>query len=262
MGLKRVLGTAYRQVFKSLRHVGVRRLPVRVNSEWTVWPVEMWDGLRFDHEDYMANALRQRLSPGMGFADIGAHFGIWSGVAARLVGPEGKVVAAEPSPAFDMLSLYLKDRRNVILNQVAVGSKEGTTSFVAQGNTMSGAVVGEVTKINEKMNPGVPLTEITVSIVTLDSLLSAYNVPRWLIKIDVEGYEAEVLRGATNLLKANHTDWIVEIHPKQMELSGSRDTDISDIFTSHGYEVRTLHRNPNTIYTITASRPQGGGGGK
>jgi FkbM family methyltransferase len=69
------------------------------------------------------------------------------------------------------------------------------------------------------------------SVVTLDSLAVDLPPPR-LVKIDVEGAELEVLRGAVRVLREARPVWIVEVH-------GSVDP-VTDYFRHHGYQVRRI----------------------
>jgi hypothetical protein len=71
----------------------------------------------------------------------------------------------------------------------------------------------------------------------------------------VEGFELEVLRGRTGLLK-RHTvaAFVIEVHPRQLRLLGGSEEELVALLGEHGYETRVIDRNPNTIYTIVAEK--------
>ena len=78
-------------------------------------------------------------------------------------------------------------------------------------------------------------------------------VPR-LAKIDVEGFELEVLKGAADLLSSgsDRPKLLVEIHPPQLNLSGGSDALLFQFLKEHGYEWEVIDRNPNSLYSIIA----------
>ena len=73
-----------------------------------------------------------------------------------------------------------------------------------------------------------------------------------LIKVDVEGFELEVLKGATGLLSTSRPILIMEIHPPQLDLSDGSEAQVFELLTGHGYGWEVIDRNPNSLYTIIA----------
>jgi hypothetical protein len=70
--------------------------------------------------------------------------------------------------------------------------------------------------------------------ISLDSLASQMPLP-CLIKVDVDGGEADVLRSATNLLRAGKVDWLIETHSREVEGA------CRAILGAAGYKVRVIH---------------------
>ncbi|MEM2045735.1 MAG: FkbM family methyltransferase [Candidatus Bathyarchaeia archaeon] len=139
------------------------------------------------------------LKEGMTVLDIGAHHGFYTILAAKKVGPSGRVIAFEPSPRERRRLLrHLKLNRctNVKVEPLALASKEGeTTLFLVDGRD---------TGCNSLRPPAVsePTKEITVSTMALDSYLEKEGIYRVdFIKMDVEGAELEVLKGAKRFLE-------------------------------------------------------------
>jgi FkbM family methyltransferase len=233
---------------------GAKSLPSHFNGRWVRFSPKCWAGLEQKYEPYMARAIQAELGPGGVFLDVGSHFGLWSVYAARIVGTTGKVFAFEPSPAFEVL------RENAALNSsiqafnIGVGARNGDAMFFDQGQASSGSFVSEVTKINERFQPSVPIDGKKVKIYTLDTLVEELGVRPDLIKMDVEGFEFEVTRGAENVLRNVHPALLIEVHPPQLKLSGSCDQALFDLLRSEGYAFEEIDRNPNSIYTVLAKR--------
>ena len=147
------------------------------------------------YEAPTAGYLRSRLGKGMVFADIGANVGQFTLLAARLVGPDGHVFAFEPE-----IHNYESLQRNIQLNhfsnikalRMALADYEGTASLhVHHDSSNSNTGVHSLTPRPEWEHRDVNSVEVT----TLDQALK--DVPRLdLVKIDVEGAELLILRGA------------------------------------------------------------------
>lgn len=149
--------------------------------------------------------------------DVGAHIGSFTVKASMEVGGEGHVVALEPSSSnFKMLRMNVQANHcdNVTALNVAAGSKEdtGLLKLYARpgGNSFYRRELEDVG------------TE-RVSITTLDSVTAQSDFGRVdFIKIDVEGYELEVLRGAAKTLDSFHPNIAMETHdfgPSSEELA-------------------------------------------
>ena len=164
--------------------------------------------------------LRHFVSPGMVVVDGGANCGIYSVAAGRLVGPSGRVIAFEPSAeTFSVL------RRNIRLNHLinvrahcaALSDKDGTARLYhhEQGpNSFSLASPKSVVIDSEEV-----VTR------TLDEVIREEGIDRvGLIKLDVEGAEELVLRGAAQITAHSHPTIIFEVNAaaaKQLSLAPS-----------------------------------------
>ena len=75
------------------------------------------------------------------------------------------------------------------------------------------------------------------------------------MKIDVEGFELEVIRGAANTLSQRELRaLLIEIHPPQLALSGGTEAELLALIANHGFNVTVVDRNPNSLYTIFSER--------
>jgi FkbM family methyltransferase len=139
------------------------------------------------------------LEPGDFVVDCGANMGFTTIFFAHFVGPGGKVFAFEPyapNAADIRQNILLNNLTNVEIRQVAAGSRARTACLIAASN---GTLVAEDL-------PGV----ISVDEVRLDDALAGAQPT--LIKIDVEGYELEVLKGAMRILEMR-PKLDIEVHP-------------------------------------------------
>jgi FkbM family methyltransferase len=159
-----------------------------------------WTGA---YEPAVQAALAQRLRPGMRVWDVGAHVGFFSLLAARLVGPGGEVHAFEPlAENRERLdgNVRLNGFTQVVVHPDAVGADVAEVAFYTHGSTLMGSVVGDDAR------GAVPSVRQT----TLDALSATLPSPD-LIKIDVEGAELDVIRGAPGLRASVRPDLVVEV---------------------------------------------------
>lgn len=176
--------------------------------------------------------LRDLLKPGQTFVDCGANIGIWTVVAALAVKPTGRVYAFEPNPfTFEKLSQnlsLLNPKGQIELFAMAVGSenKELLLRCHQEHN------VSQVISTSNKES-------IMVSVVSIDSIFKDTYVDG--IKIDVEGFEIEVLKGAENILK-KCTPWlIVEFNTVLAKVNKLGDWDVHHYLSNLGYVCREIH---------------------
>jgi FkbM family methyltransferase len=146
--------------------------------------------------------------------DVGAHIGKYTIIASKMVGSKGKVIAIEAHPVnYDILkqNIALNKLSNVIALNYAVHSRKATVKLYEPGQeegfTIYNTIMTDRTRLNSQKY-------IEVKANTLDSLLLENGIKEvnW-IKIDVEGAEFEVLKGATNkLLSSKDISLLIEIH--------------------------------------------------
>jgi FkbM family methyltransferase len=155
------------------------------------------------------------LKPGDIAVDAGAHIGFFTVQMADVVGPTGRIYAFEPVPAnADLLRRSILENRfedRVEFRCAAVGAATGSATLTYPRETLNtgGAyMLGEGTSAL----PGHETS--TVDVVALDQL--CVRRPVGLIKMDVEGAEPLVLRGAATLLTEDRPVVLSELHPTQL----------------------------------------------
>ena len=161
--------------------------------------------------------------------DIGANVGLFSFAAAARAGSLGKVLAIEPDPWLAMLlrrsaMTHVANAAPVEVFSVAAGDSVGTAEFhIARRGRSSNFVSGfGVTQSGGSRN------SFPVMTVTLDWLAERWDKPS-VIKIDVEGMDHLVLRGAGNMLAAKPT--------LIMEVTQSNAAEIIRTLGTRGYKL-------------------------
>lgn len=190
-----------------------------------------WD---FASERVVFDVLKETLSEGSLFVDVGANFGMHSLVASRLVGPNGKVVAFEPVVRnLNLISRNLEFNRFHGRVEIVAGAvSDLDTATVCFSVDESECAVGSA--ITDKS------AGISVANHRLDDVELCYSRRFDLLKIDVEGAELKVLRSAEHILSQYSPVVAVEVHPGMM---ASFDTSVDSLVSfmeKCGYSGRRL----------------------
>jgi len=160
-------------------------------------------------EPPVQEALRRLLAPGDVFYDIGANVGFFTLVGARLVGPEGRVVAFEPVPWCARAvgrNIELNGFAHAQIQQRAVGAADGRARLL---------VVGEASwsHLESTGRHADVRDEIDVEVVSIDSLVGAGTIPPPdVLKIDTEGAELQVIEGARETIARHGPAIVCELH--------------------------------------------------
>ncbi len=190
-------------------------------------------GSNTSYEEPFHNALEKSIKIGDVVWDVGANVGFYTNLFHDWAGEKGKVIAFEPMPAtFLVLSKSVGAFTNVILVQKALSENAGVSYFSAsRENDVTAHLV-------EKENNETLKVEVTTAdlMIKNDSTLQP-NV----IKIDVEGFEEEVLRGGMmtfSSTKCRHI--LVEMHFTRMDERKLKDSPnrIVKMLKSWGYKVK------------------------
>jgi FkbM family methyltransferase len=195
------------------------------------------------YETFITDLLESLLAPGMTFFDIGANIGIYTAMAARLVGSAGRVLAVEPSPvnvALIQKTVALNNFDNVHVAACAVADVDGQASlYLAADNPAD----------NRLCDPTGQRVKVTVRTVTLDTLTFECGLPRAdVVKIDTQGSEAAVISGMRDLLEKNPPPvMIMEFWPWGLRHSGNDPRALLDRLIDAGYTIYEINGNRRSI---------------
>lgn len=207
------------------------------------------NGIKFDvdlgdkngHADYygindsILNKILSTINPGMNIYDIGGNIGSFALHFAQKVQPQGLVFSFEPSPVTYNLAL-----KNITLNQFP------NLKFfnIGVGNKKSKVFLSNVNPHNRGMSKIVPTAEDNytqkeeIQVDTLDNLADALELPPPdVIKIDVEGYEHNVLLGADKTIATFHPKMFIELDDNNLKEQETSARDLIGHLEDLGYSI-------------------------
>lgn len=158
------------------------------------------------YEPVVTAELRQLLTPGQIFIDVGANIGYLSLQAAERVGSHGRVIAFEPNGENCQLfakSIAANQFAQIELHQLAVDAKQQTLRLTSPGSNSNGRILAS----NESTSD-----EVLIEAIALDEFLPP--LPHIdLVKIDIEGAEPRAVAGMARLLQQHRPKLIFEFTP-------------------------------------------------
>ena len=183
--------------------------------------------------------MKRIVKKGDVFIDVGANIGYISAIALGLVGDNGSVHSFEPVPEY-YLKLkevaILNNKSNIVLNQIAVGSEQGTIS-IAVTNLSN---IGWNTVVPGFMSDDTIKETLPVSICRLDRYIKEKGLTGIsLIKIDTEGFEFPVLKGLSEYFNNNrdHPAILCEIAPAAYPLLGYKLEQLEKYMDEYKYKA-------------------------
>lgn len=213
-----------------------------------------------------SQALKKLCKRGHVVFDIGANVGSHSLPIASYVGAEGKVYAFEPVPwAINKLrrNIELNKFNNLVVESIALSDmneNEVEMEFRASFKLGSESGVGRDGKIDKGWWS--ECDHVKVQMKTLDSYVSSHQIDRLdLIKLDVDGFEGKVIRGALETLKRFRPILIMEIAPAWTEMRGDKMTDILCAIKRLDYDFysETDFEQIQDLSQLIENLPPGGG---
>ena len=185
--------------------------------------------------------LRTLLHRGDTFIDVGGNAGIVSLAAAGWVGPTGRVHAFEPSTREygRLLDTIARNRLDwVSAHHVALGARREVGALHVASEPHAG--LNTFGRSFSYRDIALETTE-PVDIRTLDDVMAEAAIGRVAaIKIDVEGMELDVLRGAQALLARDHPALVVEVVDRALEACGATVAALEELLISSGYTLWSI----------------------
>ena len=171
-------------------------------------------------EPPVQEALRRLLAPGGVFFDVGANIGFFTVLGARLVGPQGRVVAFEPVPACARAvarNIELNGFGHAEIREEAVGARSGSARLLVVGEASWShlASTGRHADVRD---------EIDVAVVSIDELVAAGAIPPPdVVKIDTEGAELQAIAGMRATIASHRPAIVCELHDTNAEFCALMD---------------------------------------
>jgi FkbM family methyltransferase len=166
--------------------------------------------------------------------DVGAFEGLTTLLFARRA---RRVVSYEPNPrnaARLLHNLKLNDVHNVTVRQTAVGAAPGTAEIAWHSTRPGFSKIDEVPSGASSQDHAAQHRKVAVTTLDLELREAGLPVPD-LIKIDVEGFELAVLKGAREIIERYHPVLYIEMHGETMAAKRSNAKAVVELLSAYGY---------------------------
>lgn len=196
----------------------------------------IYEGFEKEETDYLTKILKK----GDVFVDIGTNIGLFSLIASKIVGDEGKVLCFEPAPlTFSRLSenVKLNDFKNIDIKNLGLSDKQGELTFYISNNGYD-AWNSFAPSQDNKLE-----SSIQVYVSTLDiELININKTKIKLVKIDVEGWEKFVLFGGKDFFVNYNPIVMVEFTEENTFNAGYPVHEIYNIMQDFGYVWHRINK--------------------
>ena len=184
--------------------------------------------------------------------DIGAHIGLVTLPLATAVSASGQVFAFEPGNSnrnFLQKHIRFNHIKNVVVVADLIGDKSKKSTYFYQSSSDSG--MNTVADIGRRK--GYKRTKTKQ--ITLDEFCNAHGLKPQLIKIDVEGAELSILKGATSVLRQYMPTIFLSVHPKHIRELGGSIEELEQVIKELDYQVsdidgKSVRPNELTEYIV------------
>ena len=203
------------------------------------------------------DVMRASLRKGDTFIDVGANIGVMSLFASKIVGEDGAVYSFEPEPETFMIlteNIRMNKVGNVHAHNIGLGDSKGqsliyTNPFAGRGSASLVRPLGQDTA-----------RAYEIRVETLDGLVASNNLSGVrMLKIDVEGWELHVLKGAESLLRSAAAPIICIEYSELVATDSGRRVDIYDyILSLNSYSIYKLEHGKGTPSKLVKVSEAGG----
>lgn len=172
--------------------------------------------------------LEKYLQKGSAFLDIGANIGLMSVIASKQVGTNGIVYAVEANPKTVPIlqaNIDLNNCKNVEVIPIALSDTSGTAVLFENWEVNRGGA-SLISQSKEEQG-------LEVKMERLDDLFDE-NTTVQLVKIDVEGFEPQVIRGGMNWFRKQQPVFIIEVSEKREKEAGPSPVEIMELVQTIG----------------------------
>lgn len=244
---------------KSLHYV-TDRVAYAIGASPTISPADGWylrchPAARHHFEVFRSDpsqaeelrAFAAHCRPGMNLLDVGAHFGFFALACLHFAKSDAKVLCVEASPkAADILRANLAlngANARVSVRSCAMGTADGELQMLATGPIGADYFLVPTEQRSDT---------IRVPQQTLESLLKATGFQPTHIKMDIEGFEYDVIAGALECLKEHRPILFLELHGTYIRQMGHDPADIMRVLRECGYQRFEMDGRPVTDAELAA----------
>jgi len=170
--------------------------------------------------------------------DVGANIGMISLVCARLVGAQGVVDAFEPNPrCIAKIESFIEHNKitNIRIHRMGLGASEGKLILSVPLCNSGEGTVGPISDGDFGFKENVETFEVAIG--TGDAAPSDDPKPPAVIKIDVEGFEYQVLRGLKETLREHWPFVLTEMDEALLKRAGNQSSQVFNFMTERGYNA-------------------------
>lgn len=182
--------------------------------------------------EYETNIIKKNLQPGQTFLDVGANIGYFSLLASQIVGEKGKVFSFEPEPrnvGFLTKNIELNNFTQTVVIPQAVGEKPGQLTFYLEEENKGD---------HRSFDSGDGRRTIQVPMTSIDAFFKQNTSPLHYMKVDVQGFEIQVLKGMKETLKKNPECLLMfEYWPYGLEKAGDKPEELFEQLHKQGYQL-------------------------
>jgi FkbM family methyltransferase len=223
------IGYAGLQILTSRR--GIAR---KINGVSIKFPTKYFRYFPAEYETENHLIFKEKIKSGDTVIDIGAHIGLMSVILGKLVGEKGEVYSFEPTPyTFSLLNKMIGlNKLQAVVKPVnkAVSDTSGFVEFSADTMDVSNSIVSYEHNSEYK--------KIKVPTISIDEFVKENKMQKLdFIKIDAEGVELDVLKGAKETLQKFRAKMILALHPLPIKAKGDSLEEIYDFLQQAGYKV-------------------------
>ena len=188
--------------------------------------------------------IREHLKPGQVFLDIGANIGLMSLFAAQCVGKQGHVYAFEANPETAKIlrhNLHINAVKNTDVIEKAIGNANGNIKLYANWQVNRGGAT--------LIKPAEAKESYEVELTRINDFSELRELPIAMVKIDVEGFELDVLKGMSDLLKRESPPMLI------VECSADRNNHYDSVYEMVDY-IRSI--NTYSVYKLSNTKERFG----
>jgi FkbM family methyltransferase len=222
------------ELFKVLHHEPLISIHKRSRMRLTPGHRRGFHGMVYAFRDRLETGLpasiQKYVHPGDTVFDVGGNIGLWSTLLAEVVGRGGRVETFEPVPSnIQRLkeNIALSGHQNVHNNKIALGSQPGEITMYVPRDACRSALAPESGQD----------AKFPAKLVRLDDFWIEAGSPRvTFVKMDVEGAEPEVLRGAHQFITTCRPIFMTEINAHKLSLMNEKKSAIHELFYKYNYK--------------------------